>query len=234
MKANLFETTFTYGIIPPIKKQFSDFNLYDNDNTLPTVYLQKIKIWFGKHKNGEKIPKSLLGIKCWYVNLLTKIKKETEYHGCELKSDDVESKELEININDGDYFNKINIGYDYYITHFKITTKLGKCIDFGEIDDNYEKKIGMNLEDNMVLFFSGYYSSKGIRAIQIKYIKRKDFVFYRIFDFLKIRRILQKDENKKEFYLNEANNNNLDKGLKCILKACLTPDSVFSCIIKYL
>lgn len=233
MKAELLKETYLYGIIPPKSQIFNDFDFYENDSTLPSVYLKKVKIWFGKHKNSEKVQKSLLGIQCWYVNLMTNLNKETEYHGCVLSDNnkEIESKELEINLNEYDYFNKINIGYDYYITHFKITTKKGKYLEFGEIDDNYEKKLEMNSKDNMILFFMGYFSSKGIRAIRIKYIKRLHFVFYRIFDILKIRYILKRDEKKKEAFLDKTKD---DKSMKCILKTCLAPDTVFSSVIKFL
>lgn len=54
MKAELLKETYLYGIIPPKSQIFNDFDFYENDSTLPSVYLKKVKIWFGKHKNSEK------------------------------------------------------------------------------------------------------------------------------------------------------------------------------------
>ena len=230
MKKLLFGTTYLYGIIPNIKKPFNDFDIFKNDSSLPSVFLKKIKIWYGVPK--EKCPKCLLGIKCWYINYLTYEEKESQYHGCELNSDNIESKEIEVNNND--YFTKINIGYNDFITHFKITTKNGKFIEFGEIEEDFEKIIGMNLNNNMILFFSGYFSPKGIRAIRIKYINRKNFIYYRIFDILGLRYIFKKEKEKKDFYLDEINYNKLDNEMKCLLKVCTLPDTIFSSILKYI
>ena len=227
MKRKLLETNF-YGMIPPKKKSFNDFDIYEDN--IPSAFLKKIKIWFGKSK--EKYPRSLLGMKCWYINYMSGEKRESEYHGCELKSEDIESKELEIT--DKDYFSKINICFQFYITYFKISTKNGEFLEFGEFDKHNEKIIGMNLEDNMILFFSGYYSSIGIRAIKMKYIDRKDFIFYRIFELLRLRNIFKKDAKKKNFYLEDNNYNKLDLSMKCLLKTCLFPDTVFASILKYL
>ena len=224
------EETPVYGVIPPVNKQFNDFNLYDDDYSLPSVFLKKIKIWFGKPK--EKCPKCLLGIKCWYINYITGEEKESDYHGCELKQTDIETNELEVK--DKDYFTKIDIGYDFYITHFKISTKNQKFIEFGEIEKEYEKIISMNMEDNMILFFTGYFNSKGLRAIKIKYISRLYFVFYRILDILKLRYILKKNEKLKKSYLNEINYNKLDDSMKCFLHTCIFPDAVFASILKFL
>ena len=230
MKKDIFKTTYLYGIIPNIKKKFNDFYLYNNDNSLPSVFLTKIKVWFGKTK--EQTENCLLGIKCWYINYRTNEKKESEYHGCNLEGNNIDSKELEINNND--YFNKINFGFDSHITHFKISTKKGRYIEFGELVDDFEKILRINMEDNMIVFFSGYFSSLGIRAIRIKYINRKDYIFYNIFDILRLRNILKKNENIKNFYQDEINNNKLNIEMKTIFRTCLFPDTIFSTIIKYL
>ena len=91
MKKKILETSF-YGFIPPKKKSFNDFDIYEDD--IPSAFLKKIKIWFGKPKNKEKYPISLLGLKCWYINYMSGERRESEYHGCELKGENIESKEL--------------------------------------------------------------------------------------------------------------------------------------------
>ena len=230
MNNNIFKTTYLYGILPKNKIKFNDFDLYPNDKTLPSVFLKKIKIWYGK--TFDDMPTSLLGIKCWYINYITYERKESEYHGCELKSDNIESKELEVYNND--YFTKINIGFSSFITHFKISTKKGNFIEFGNLKDPIEKILGVNLSDNMILFFSGYSSKKGIRAIRIKYISRNNYVYYRIFEILRLRHILKNDENVKNFYQEEKNFNKLDISMRYLFYTCLLPDSILSCILKYL
>ena len=230
MKKGLIKQTNLYGTIPKNNKPFDDLGLYIKDFSLPSTILKKIQIWFGIPR--KDMPVSLLGIKCWYLNHVTGEKKESEYHGCELKKDNIESKELEIKGND--YFTKINFGIPYYIIHFKISTKNGHYIEFGEIKEEYEKKIELNPDDNIISFFSGYTSRLGVRALKINYISRVNFVFYRIIDILRLRHFLKKHEKIKEFYLAEENFNKLSFVMKYLFHVCLLPDTVLSCIVKYL
>ena len=233
-KKEIIKTTNVLGIIHPVKKEFSDFDLYENDYSYPSIFLKKIKIWTGKPaKTKPKFPVCLLGFQFWYVNFFTGEKKDSDYHGCELTSEDINTQELEVQ--DNDYFNKINIGYDsYLINHFKIITKKGKFIEFGKIEEENEKIIDLNADDNMVVFFSGTYNKWGIRSLKIRYISRKDYVFYRIYEFLLLRTALKNDENKKDFFLEKENYDKLSNSMKCIFKACLFPDTIFSAILKYL
>ena len=233
-KKDIVKTTNVLGIIPPVKNEFSTFELYEDDYSYPSIVLKKIKIWTGKPvKTKPNFPKCLLGFQFWYVNFFTGEKKDSDYVGCELKSDDIGTEELEVQ--DNDYFNKINIGYDsYLINHFKITTKKGKFIEFGKIEEENEKKIDLNNEDNMIMFFSGAYNTRGIRSLKIRYINRKDYVCFRIYEFLLLRTVLKKDENKKEHFLEKENYDKLSNSMKCIFKTCLFSDTIFSSILKYL
>ena len=147
---------------------------------------------------------------------------------------DIETKELEIKGNDNDYFNKIFIGFDEFITHFKIVTKKMKVLEFGEEIDDFEKILTINMSDNMILFFSGYFSPKGVRSIRINYISRKNYIYYRIIEFLRLRHILKSDEKIEKFYKNETNYNKLDTSMKYVFHACLLPIGIFSSILKYL
>lgn len=233
-KKELVKTTNVLGIIPPVKKEFSDFDLYENDYSYPSIFLKKIKIWTGKPtKTRKEFPKCLLGLQFWYVNFFTGEKKDSDYHGCELKGEDINEEELEVQ--DNDYFNKLNIGYDsYLINHFKITTKKGKFIEFGNIEEENEKIIDLNADDNMLVLFSGTYNTRGIRSLKIRYISRKDYILYRINEFLLLRTILKKNENKKDYCLEKENYDKLSISMKCVLKTCLFPDTIFSSILKYL
>jgi hypothetical protein len=233
-KKELVKTTNVLGIVPPVKKEFSDFELYENDYTYPSIFLKKIKIWTGKPANTKaNFPRCLLGLQFWFVNFFTGEKKDSDYHGCELKGDDISTEELEVQ--DNDYFNKVNIGYDsYLINHFKITTKRGKFIEFGKIEEENEKKIDLNDDDNMIMLFSGTYNIRGIRSLKIRYISRKDYVYYRIKEFLILRTVFKKDESKKDHFLEKENYDKLSNSMKCIFKTCLFPDTIFSSILKYL
>ena len=86
----------------------------------------------------------------------------------------------------------------------------------------------------MIVFFAGYYSSKGIRAIRIKYINRKDFFYYRILEILRLRHILKNNENIKNYYQDGINYNKLDISMRCFFQTCLLPDAILSNIFKYL
>ena len=235
MKKNLIQTTYLYGKLPSLNEKdhskFNDNDLFINDNTLPSVFLKKIKIWFGII--DEKIPPCLLGMKCWYINYMTCEKKESIYHGSKLESQVIESKELEVK--DRDYFNKIEFGIDNYIHHFKITTKKGEFLEFGDINDDIEKILRINMDDNMILFFHGIFCSKGFNAIRVKYISRKDYIYYRINELLILRHFLKKDQKMKEKYLKKGNNNNeLDLPMKYAFHMCLLPDAIFYLILRYL
>ena len=56
----------------------------------------------------------------------SKWKKESPYHGADLTSADIETKELQVKGNDSDFFNKIYIGFNEYITHNKNMNKTVK------------------------------------------------------------------------------------------------------------
>lgn len=232
MRNKLLETTYLYGKIPNKKTKFSDLDLYSDPFSQPSVFLRKIKVWYGKPK--EDCPPCLVGIKCWYINYITSEKKESPYHGAELTSGDIETKELEIKGNDNDYFNKIYIGFDEYITHIKIMTKKMRVLELGEEVDDFEKILKINMSDNMLLFFSGYFSPKGVRSIRINYISRKNYVYYRIIEFLRLRHILKNDEKIEKFYKDKTNYNKLDISMKYVFRTSLLPTGIFSSILKYL
>ena len=230
MKKKLIKETNLYGVIPKISNQFNDLELYANDYSLPYVFLKKIQIWSGFIKN--QMSKCLLGMKCWYVNYLTGEKQESEYHGCKLNKENIDTQELEVK--EDDYFNKINLGISYYIIHFKITTKKGDFIEFGEIDNECEKKIELNPTDNMISSFSGYTSKYGVRSLKINYIDRVDFMFYPLKGILRLRYVLKKNDKIKKYYEDKENYNKLDLEMKYIYHVCLLPDGVLSYIFKYL
>jgi hypothetical protein len=229
-KKNLLQETNLYGIIPKNNTKFNDKDLYAFDNFLPSVMLKKIQIWFGIPKGD--MPVCLLGMKCWYINNSTGEKKESEFHGCQIKSDNCETKELEVK--EQDYFTKINLGISYYIIHFKITTKKGDFIEFGEIKEEYEKKLELNPNDNIISSFFGYASKYGVRSLGINYLSRMNFVFFPIIDIFRLRYAFKKYPKLQEKYAIEENYNQLDIEMKYVYRVCLLPPTILSYIIKYL
>ena len=146
-KKDIVKTTNVLGIIPPVKNEFSTFELYEDDYSYPSIVLKKIKIWTGKPvKTKPNFPKCLLGFQFWYVNFFTGEKKDSDYVGCELKGDDIGMEELEVQ--DNDYFNKINI--DIYRNKMISPPDLNIYLDF-QIPDLFNElnKLSNYIQDYM-------------------------------------------------------------------------------------
>lgn len=220
--------TRIYGVLLPERIKFDDSNLIE-EHLRPATILQKIKIWFGTPKSSKE-GKSLLGFEATYLNFINgKI-----YQSCDrsynLEGDDIETKELEVKKND--YITRFSLGVDNYITHIKLKTKNGKTLEFGMVEKEFEKSLGLDNDNNIIQFLFGFQSQDGIRALGVKYISMKDFIFMRIFIFLRIRFMLKDDKNKKQ-YKDEKFYNNLDNEMKYILRTCLLPDTQFFSVIKF-
>ena len=166
---NEIAKTFLYGFI---EKGAKCVNLIEED-LIPSITIKSIKLWFGYLKNSNI--KSFLGIKIKFINYATNEIKETEYQGAEIEGLEYEVKELEIA--EGDYLSKMNIGFDEYITHIKFMTKKGYFIECGILDEFLEKKTLDNLNDynNIILNIQVCRSDLGIRAIRCNYMDFKVF-----------------------------------------------------------
>lgn len=230
----MIKSTYLFGNIIQGYNYFNHLELFENSPKEATV-LKKIKIWFGippQDENKEKLKqKSLLGIKCFYENYYNFEKKESEYSGCELIGDDVETKELEIS--QGDYFTKMNFGFVDYITHIKFTTYKGNVIEFGKEDKETEKILYVNQGNNMILFLFGRFGKEGIRALGTKYISRKDYFMRKYKEIFWLRGKF-KNKDFAENYI--QNMNKYDESIKYLIMICSknkTPDNIFYSIIKY-
>ena len=226
---NKIQSDWIYGFIEKDgngKKKFNDKDLNDKQLTLSTI-LKKIKLWFGYPVNREI--KSLLGLQATYQNFITGAKITSEYHGCEIKEENIETKELEAK--EGDYFSSLNLGFDTYITHIKFTTKKGESIEFGEVNNETEKKVKLNAENNVIMFLTGYQTNNGVRALGTSYISLKNFLISRRFIFLCLRHKLKRDFKNK--YRAENEINELPEEMRYVVKTCLLPDVPFNNIIKY-
>ena len=209
------------------KKKFKDSDLY-SANIRPSTILTKIKIWFGYPENQKT--KSLLGLQASYQNYVTGKKIESEYHGCQLTTENIEIKELEVT--QGDYFSKLNIGFDTYITHIKFTTKNGKYIEFGEVNEETEKKLKVNQENNVIQFLTGYQSNDGVRALGTVFVKINDFLAMRRIVFLILKYKLKREYRDR--YRTQEEINELPLEMRYVVKTCLLADVAFASIIKYL
>ena len=230
MLAAKTKSSYIFGFIEkdgPDRESLSGKELYP-DFLYPSTTIKYLKMWFGSPASKADI-KSLLGIQVKYINYITGERKQTNYQGAPIEGIDVEVKELDIK--EGDYLSKINIGFDDYITHIKFTTKKGESLEFGVITDNEKQTVNeINGDNNIILNIKGYYSKNGIRAIGVGYISFKDFCFIRWIDLLRLRFKL-----KNENYRNKMNKEypNLNNGMKCIYRTCTIPSAVFAKILSY-
>jgi len=237
-----FEATFTYGLIPSKDKclKFSEKDLF-SDDLCKYIILRKIRLWYGSPKQGNKKIKDkckcVLGIQCEYQDLTTGSRKSTGQYCGELSSDDIEIKELDLKNND--YFNKFNIDFDdlndYIITHLKFASKKGKSIEVGK-ETEFTKKTAIlnNIEDVMIHSFAGYYDIYGLRALRCKYIKRKDFIFCNIFDFLRLRHLFKINDKERKKLEDPQEIAKLSNKMGAIAKLCTFTDEIFISILKYL
>ena len=231
MLSSKIKSSYIYGLIEkdgPGKEKISGKELYP-DNLASSTTVKNIKIWFGP-PSGKNDIKSLLGIQVKYINFITGEKKETNYQGAKIEGTDIEVKELDIK--EGDYLSKINLGFDEYITHLKFTTMKDEKIELGTLIEANEKQSvnEVNKDKNIILNIKGYYSPSGVRAIGCDYISFKDFCFIRWIDLLRLRLKLKNEEFKKKC---EKEYNNYSNEIKIVFNACKLSNACFACVIKY-
>ena len=203
------------------KELFPDF-LYSSTT------IKSLKVWFGSPPGKADI-KALLGIQVKYINYITGERKETNYQGAPIEGVDVEIKELDIK--EGDFLSKINLGFNDYITHIKFTTKKGDPLEFGTITEDEKQSVNIiNADNNIILDIKGYYSKNGIRAIGFGYINFKDFCFIRWIDLLRLRHMFKDDNYRKKM---DKVYPNLKDEMKCIHRTCIIPDACFAKILSY-
>ena len=242
-KKEIIKSTRIYGVIQKSDVIFDDSKI-NKEFPPESSKLKKIKIWFGIPPNQEKDNdgdgegeekkslKSLLGIQCLFENFCNNKKKQSEYHGCKITGNEIETKELEVTR--GDYFNKLNLGFDNYITHIKFTTKQGKIIEFGDVIAENEKTFALNNDDNLLNFPFGRVSEDGIKALGIKYISKKDYFMRKYKELLILRKKFKEDQKEAEKYY--KNLNKYDMGIKCLIMISMgriTPDTDFASVIKF-
>ena len=201
------------------------------ENIRHFCFVKSIKMWFGSPPDETKV-KSLLGIQVLFLNYFTGERKMTKYYGAQLTDSNIETKEL--NINEDDYLSKFYIGFNEYITHIKFETKNGNFIEFGTIDDRYEKASvrDINKGKNIIINIKFYDSVKGIRSLGVDFLSYKQFFYNRLIDLFRLRYKINHTDKDKYKDPNEVSKLNYE--MKCALRICQLPDTHFACIIKYL
>ena len=197
--------------------------------------LTKIKLWYGTPKSGDNDLKNkiVLGIQCTYKNTLTGKITATEPHCGDLSKNDIEVKELELK--EGDYFNKFYIDADMAVYHVKLGTKNGESIEVGSENEEYKKTVILNLdkEPNMIQSFFGYYNIYGLRSLGCEYISKKDFILISLMGIFRLRHLFKTKEEQRKKWENPEEINKLNDKMKAIARLCLLPDKTFSSVIQF-
>ena len=228
-----YNSTPMYGVIlAKDKLRFNDCDLFKGDSWKYAV-LKKIKLWWGSPQKKEIAKnKTLLGIQCKYKNIITGEEKKSLIHSGQLLSSDLIEKELELK--QGEYFNKFYIGFDYEISYIKFETNLNSILEFGKIINNEMKTVKLNNDKNMIQCFIGYFNKNRILALQCKYISIKNYNFINLMDILRLRHFFKMNEKEKEKWKNKSLLNKYNIYIKSVAKLCTLPDNHFFSVIKYL
>ena len=226
--------TYIFGFIekdgPGKEKLKTPKDLFE-EKLIPFTTIKSIKVWFGSLQEKANF-QSLLGMEIVYLNYITGEKKNTKYMGVPIETQNVQVKEL--NIKEGEYLSKMNLGFVDYITYLKFTTNKGEYIEFGTKDNNEKNLSVVNSENNIILNLKGYMSPSGIRCLGCDYISYQDFFFNRLVDIFRLRTRLIRDEKYKKQYEDKNELSKLDNEMKLVLKVCQSPKSLFWNVIKYL
>ena len=233
MEERSYEYTPSYGFIRKDYNRFNDKKLFKGKLYLFAI-LKKIKLWYGTPIQGDNNleKKVILGIECKY-SILGGQKITAKSHCGKLGSDDIEVKELELKEND--FFNKFYICSDDIITYIKLESYQGKKIELGEYDEKLNRKVVFNEEKNphVIQSFYGFYDDYGLRALGFQHIPKIKMLVLNLIILLRLRHQVKNDMKKKEYWSNKKNLEQLDNGMKAIIKSVFLPDVPFSHIFKY-
>ena len=222
---------FGFSELDNINKKRIILNDLFPENIRHFCFIKSIKIWFGFPPDESKV-RALLGIQVLFLNYFTGERKMTEYYGAQLTDANIETKEL--TISEDDYLSKFYIGCNVYITHIKFETKNGNFIEFGNLDEKYEKNMVKEINEgrNIIINIRFYKSIKGIRMLGVDYLSYKKFFYNRLIDLFRLRyKINHADKDK---YKDQNEVNKLSYEMKCALRICQLPNAHFAYVIRYL
>ena len=99
-------------------------------------------------------------------------------------------------------------------------------IEFGEENEEYERHVGLNLEEEPQIIYSffGCYNKHGLYTLGCRYISRRDFRKLRMIGILRLRHFFEINESEKKRWSNEEELNRLPLEMKAIAKLCLLDD----------
>ena len=231
-----------FGYISFKSQKFDDRKLFSKEFS-NSMFLSKIKIWYGHPKPGNSTInlKTILGIQCVYTDIITGEKIISEPHHGELFNDYFEEDEIELK--NGDYFKRIFIDANFEdsigagIIYIKLETKDKNFIEMGEyIEGHYLKRYDFLFLDkpHVIQTFFGRYDDYGLRALGFKYISRENLIFNCLKDILELRYYLNhKDEERKKWENPEIKKTLSDK-MKAIINLCFLEERGFLGVVKYL
>jgi len=234
MKLKRYEYTPSYGFIRKEFTRFNDSKLLKGKSPFFTI-LKKIKLWYGTPKKQDKYldySKVILGIECEYRALGEKTIK-VDRHCAKVDSDDVEVKEL--NLDNNDFFCKFSICSDDIIYYIKLESYKGKVIEIGQFYENISKNPTFNEAKypHIIQTFYGFYDDIGLRALGFNHTPKLYLYIINSIGILKLRHVIKHNEERKKYWSDEKNINNLDIGMKAIAKLVFLPDMPFASVFKY-
>ncbi len=233
---NLFEIIPYLGYYHEKCEKFVDKDLFESQYQ-NYIKLTKVKLWYGtccrdSDYNENIFGRAILGIQSDYVNPLNGEKKQTKMYCGKLTSNDIITKDLELN--DGDYITKFYICYNDIITYIKFITKKEKILEIGNYDKDCAKTISFNNDEtpHMIQSFHGRFNDYGLRALGCVHVKRKNYFFLNLIDVFRYRHLMKNNQKERDKWT-EDKIKSLNTEEKAFINLCLLPDSQFYCVIKF-
>lgn len=227
LKGDLIKYSGPYGCFGVDSKFFDDsFDLGGNEKELFYYIIKKIEIFTGKKDKNEIIR----GIRLTYKNIKTKEIKELSKREGDKDYDDEDITKFEVQ--PGEYLMNFYIRFQNNadsITQLGFeTNKKRKIIKGSEIGE--EKFIKSNGGQNLIIGTFGHYKEK-MDSFGVLYYNLKDYFKKFSLHYFQLK---FKIKNSKEFREQiESKFNTLSESDKYLFKACLLPDAIFNCIMKF-
>ena len=172
--------------------------------------------------------KAISGLSLTFRNIINNGIREIEHKG-EKDHNDFKTKD----INKNEYFINFHIriqDFEGYISELGFSTDKSNEIILGR-EKGANKIIKSNGGENIILGTYGYYGDK-IDAIGIYYIKKKDFMRFKLVGYNMLRYLIKRDTNFKENWNNKYKE--LQGDYQYLWKAVNMPDIIYYRIAKFL
>lgn len=229
------KTLISHGMVHDLSTHFDDSALFKSAPQFSI--LKKLKIWFGSAAlSAEKKQKFVLGIQAAYKDSVTGSSVESAPHSCEIKSTEIEVKELDLE--SGDYFCKFEMGFNEEtggVFYVRFVAKSGREISFGERGEGGKTVNINNGEEYMIQSLFGTISSYGLGSLGMRYVVRREFLMWNLGGIFRLRHELRGELGKNEEWID-----NVDKvaresdRMMCVVRVCLMEDEKFVGVMKFL